>query len=159
MLLHQRNQTDVAARTQQPSASYLGKLVAMYVKMVIASSTAPNQSHCCWDWPLARSFPLRSSPILAQRTRALAPSEVCHCQSGSRSLFAGARYFPHCTRSPNGIFGGEGHDRLERRGREKEPIDFPAINEETEYPERLARNLLIEFVGGEPAAQLRDQFV
>jgi hypothetical protein len=35
----------------------------------------------------------------------------------------------------------------------------PPINEETEYPERLARNLLIEFVGGEPAAQLRDQFV
>jgi hypothetical protein len=31
-------------------------------------------------------------------------------------------------------------------------------DEETEYPERLARNLLIEFVGGEPAAQLRDQF-
>jgi hypothetical protein len=29
---------------------------------------------------------------------------------------------------------------------------------ETEYPERLARNLLIEFVGGELAAQLRDQF-
>jgi hypothetical protein len=35
----------------------------------------------------------------------------------------------------------------------------PPINEETEYPERLARNLLIEFVGGEPAAHLRDQFV
>ena len=31
-------------------------------------------------------------------------------------------------------------------------------DEETEYPERLARNLLIEFVGGELAAQLRDQF-
>src|SRR5258706_8465606 len=48
MLLHQRNQTDVAARTQQPSASYLGRLVAIKAMMVIASSTVPNQSHCCW---------------------------------------------------------------------------------------------------------------
>jgi hypothetical protein len=37
--------------------------------------------------------------------------------------------------------------------------DWRGRDEETEYPERLARNLLIEFVGGEPAAQLRDQFV
>jgi len=36
--------------------------------------------------------------------------------------------------------------------------DWRGRDEETEYPERLARNLLIEFVGGEPAAQLRDQF-
>ena len=48
MLFHQRNQTDVAARTQQPGASCLGKLVAVYVMMVMASRAAPNQSHCCW---------------------------------------------------------------------------------------------------------------
>src|SRR5258706_10018091 len=76
MLLHQRNQTDVAARTQQSSASYLGKLVAMYVMMVIASSAAPNQSHCCWA--LGSSSFICPSPsgqyqARAQRIRALGP--------------------------------------------------------------------------------------
>src|SRR6266480_8135435 len=106
MLLHQRNQTDVAARKQQPSASYLGKLVAMYVMMVIASSTAPNQSHCCW----ALGSSLFISPSVQSNTRSKDSGSRAirslHCQSGSRILFAGARYFPHCRRSPNGIIGG-----------------------------------------------------
>src|SRR6266550_2796626 len=74
MLFHQRNQTDVAARTQQPSASYLGKLVAMYVMMVIASSTAPNQSHCCW----ALGSSLFISPSVQSNTRSK--------DSGSRAI-------------------------------------------------------------------------
>ncbi len=36
--------------------------------------------------------------------------------------------------------------------------DWSGVDEETEYPERMARNLLIEFIGGEPGAMLRDQF-
>jgi hypothetical protein len=32
------------------------------------------------------------------------------------------------------------------------------IDKDTDYPERLARTLLIEFVGGEPAEMLRGQF-
>jgi hypothetical protein len=36
--------------------------------------------------------------------------------------------------------------------------DWRGRDEETDYPEQMARSLLIEFVGGEPAAQLRDQF-
>jgi len=36
--------------------------------------------------------------------------------------------------------------------------DWRGRDEEMDYPEQMARNLLIEFVGGEPAAQLRDQF-
>src|SRR6266403_3283706 len=75
MLFHQRNQTDVAARTQQLSASYLGKLVAMYVMMVIASSTAPNQSHCCWALGSSASF---ISPSVHSNTRSK--------DSGSRAI-------------------------------------------------------------------------
>jgi hypothetical protein len=36
--------------------------------------------------------------------------------------------------------------------------DWRHIDKETDYPELMARKLLIEFIGGEPAAQLRDQF-
>jgi hypothetical protein len=36
--------------------------------------------------------------------------------------------------------------------------DWRRVDEETDYPEQMARTMLIEFVGGEPAAQLRDQF-
>ena len=36
--------------------------------------------------------------------------------------------------------------------------EWTGVNEETEYPERMARNLLIELVGGQPGEQLRDQF-
>jgi hypothetical protein len=36
--------------------------------------------------------------------------------------------------------------------------DWRRADEETDYPQMMARRLLIEFVGGEPAAQLRDQF-
>src|SRR5258705_13042449 len=71
MLLHQRNQTDVAARTQQPSAGYLGKLVAMYVMMVMASRAAPNQSHC----------------VLAGSSSFISPS----VQSNTRSKDSGSR--------------------------------------------------------------------
>ncbi len=36
--------------------------------------------------------------------------------------------------------------------------EWRGTDEETEYPERMARTMLIEFVGGEPGAMLRDQF-
>jgi hypothetical protein len=35
--------------------------------------------------------------------------------------------------------------------------DWRRTDDEMDYPEEMTRNLLIEFVGGEPAAQLRDQ--
>ena len=37
--------------------------------------------------------------------------------------------------------------------------EWRRVDAETDYPELMVRNLLIEFVGGEPGAQLRDQFV
>jgi hypothetical protein len=36
--------------------------------------------------------------------------------------------------------------------------DWCAVDEETEYPERMARKTLIEFIGGEPGEMLRGQF-
>jgi hypothetical protein len=36
--------------------------------------------------------------------------------------------------------------------------DFRHIDEETDYPELMARKLVIEFIGGEPGEMLRDQF-
>jgi hypothetical protein len=36
--------------------------------------------------------------------------------------------------------------------------DWRRIDDETDYPERMARTMLIEFVGGEPGEMLRDQF-
>jgi hypothetical protein len=36
--------------------------------------------------------------------------------------------------------------------------EWRGTDEETEYPERMARDLLIEVVGGQPGEQLRDQF-
>jgi hypothetical protein len=36
--------------------------------------------------------------------------------------------------------------------------DWRGVDEETDYPELMARRLLIEFIGGEPGEQLRDQF-
>jgi hypothetical protein len=36
--------------------------------------------------------------------------------------------------------------------------DWRSIDEHTDYPILMARKLLIEFVGGEPGEQLRDQF-
>jgi hypothetical protein len=36
--------------------------------------------------------------------------------------------------------------------------DWRCRDEETDWPERMARTLLIEFVGGEPGEMLRGQF-
>jgi len=36
--------------------------------------------------------------------------------------------------------------------------EWTGVDEETDYPERMARDLLIEFVGGEPGKMLREQF-
>jgi hypothetical protein len=36
--------------------------------------------------------------------------------------------------------------------------EWSRVDEKTEHRELMARNLLIEFVGGEPGEQLRDQF-
>jgi hypothetical protein len=36
--------------------------------------------------------------------------------------------------------------------------DWRCVDAETDYPEQMARRLLIEFVGGEPGEMLRDQF-
>jgi hypothetical protein len=36
--------------------------------------------------------------------------------------------------------------------------DWNRVDEETDYPELMARKLLIEFIGGEPGEMLRDQF-
>jgi hypothetical protein len=36
--------------------------------------------------------------------------------------------------------------------------DWQGAEEHTEYPESMARKLLIEFIGGEPGEMLRDQF-
>lgn len=36
--------------------------------------------------------------------------------------------------------------------------DWRRVDGETEYPERMARTMLIDFVGGEPGEMLRDQF-
>jgi hypothetical protein len=36
--------------------------------------------------------------------------------------------------------------------------DWRGRDEETEWPELTARNLLIEFIGGEPGEMLRGQF-
>jgi hypothetical protein len=36
--------------------------------------------------------------------------------------------------------------------------DWSRVDAETDYPELTARNLLIEFIGGEPGEMLRDQF-
>lgn len=36
--------------------------------------------------------------------------------------------------------------------------EWRGIDAKTDYPELMVRNLLCEFVGGEPGAQLRDQF-
>jgi hypothetical protein len=38
------------------------------------------------------------------------------------------------------------------------PGGWREVDEHTEYPERMARDLLIEFVGGEPGKMLRKQF-
>jgi hypothetical protein len=38
------------------------------------------------------------------------------------------------------------------------PIDWRHRDEQTDRPELMARNLLLEFVGGEQGAQLQDQF-
>jgi hypothetical protein len=65
---------------------------------VIASSAAPNQAIAAGHRAPARSFPLRSSPILAQRTRALAPSEACHCQAPVGDAL------PHKTSQPVLVF-------------------------------------------------------
>jgi hypothetical protein len=35
---------------------------------------------------------------------------------------------------------------------------WTSVDEKTDYPERMARSLLIEFIGGEPGEQMRDQF-
>ena len=37
--------------------------------------------------------------------------------------------------------------------------DWQRADAETDYPEQMARNLLIEFVGGEPGEMLRGQFI
>jgi hypothetical protein len=37
--------------------------------------------------------------------------------------------------------------------------DWRGRDDETEWPELMARNLLIEFIGGEPGEQLRGQFI
>jgi hypothetical protein len=36
--------------------------------------------------------------------------------------------------------------------------DWRHVDKETDYPELMARKLLIEFIGGEPGESLRDQF-
>ncbi len=36
--------------------------------------------------------------------------------------------------------------------------DWNRVDEETDYPELMARKLLIEYIGGEPGEMLRDQF-
>jgi hypothetical protein len=36
--------------------------------------------------------------------------------------------------------------------------EWRGVDETTEWPELMARNLLIEFIGGEPGEMLRDQF-
>jgi hypothetical protein len=36
--------------------------------------------------------------------------------------------------------------------------EWSRVEEQTDYPQLMARNLLIEFIGGEAAKQLRDQF-
>jgi hypothetical protein len=36
--------------------------------------------------------------------------------------------------------------------------DWRRTDEETDYPERMARTLLLEFIGGKPGEMLRDQF-
>ena len=38
------------------------------------------------------------------------------------------------------------------------PVDFRAHDEKTGYEQKRARDLMIEFVGGEPAKRIRDQF-
>jgi hypothetical protein len=37
--------------------------------------------------------------------------------------------------------------------------EWTVIDEETDYPVQMARDMLLELVGGEPGAQLREQFV
>jgi hypothetical protein len=37
--------------------------------------------------------------------------------------------------------------------------EWTGIDEETDYPVQMARDMLFELVGGEPGAQLREQFV
>ena len=37
--------------------------------------------------------------------------------------------------------------------------EWTQVNEQTDYPQQMARDMLIELIGGEPGAQLRDQFV
>jgi hypothetical protein len=36
--------------------------------------------------------------------------------------------------------------------------DWRRVDEETDYDIRMARNLLLDFVGGEPGEELRGQF-
>jgi hypothetical protein len=36
--------------------------------------------------------------------------------------------------------------------------EWQDVDNKTEYPERMARSLLLEFIGGEPGEKLRDQF-
>jgi len=36
--------------------------------------------------------------------------------------------------------------------------EWTAVDEQTNYPERMARDVLIDLIGGEPGEQLRDQF-
>ncbi len=36
---------------------------------------------------------------------------------------------------------------------------WTAVEQQTDYREQMARAMMIEFIGGEPGAELRDQFV
>ena len=37
--------------------------------------------------------------------------------------------------------------------------EWTGVDEQTDYPEQMARDMLFEFVGGEPGKMLRDQLV
>ena len=105
-----------------------------------------------------------SGVYLSSRERWKLVTDIPECREHNRLCKLQEPHYLEMDRLVRQMFATPAHTAEGRRAKVMVLLgcilddDWRRADDETDYPEQMARNLLIEFVGGEAAEQLRDQF-
>jgi hypothetical protein len=120
------------------------------------------ESHRLYDEALAREK--QTGKYLSAKERWAIVTDMPECQEHSRLCRLQEPFYSRMDALIRQMFATPAHTAEGRRAKATVLLgvimddDWRGVDAETDYPQQMARRLLIDFIGGEPGEMLRDQF-
>jgi hypothetical protein len=135
---------------------------AFDAEIIRLSEIWTTKSHRLYEESLSREA--QTGTYLTPQERWALVTDMPECREHSRLVELQEPFYARMDALVKHMFATPAHTAEGRRAKATVLLgcilddDWRRIDDETDYPERMARTMLIEFIGGEPGEMLRDQF-